>query len=307
MTNKRVPFTALMMCLLLLTSTFAVAGTPPPPPPPPSVTVADSTPNHSPITHWDQFLTGLNATIANPPVATDETTVNGPHFQWSCSNNPQFQMGVSDSSSDILASDPTLELAANDNNITVTCVVTWNVTDTKTNVVTPVTCSGSTNVTFFVKKPVQVIQLSNINHTNRANEPFPGVQSPYSQPGYYGHIQDYHLRLLDNQGQVYPKGSRREEFVQGSISEGPPPADDYMHGQPNGAAGLSSSFPGTNADFIDYIGFTSTNNLAALYGWNVTTLVIQFDQKWWCDEPTSHTTPLNTFHVQNDYQRATRN
>jgi hypothetical protein len=235
--------------------------------------------------------------------------VTGPDYQWSCSNpSPGFGVTNDDSSSTTLFSNPGNELTAGTNQVTVYCTVTYTSTDNTTGVATYISVSGSTNppVTFFVRKPTQVIQLSNINHTNGPSEPFPGTQSPYSQPGYYGHEQDYHLQLQDNQGQVYPRGGPREEFVQGTISEGPPPADSIMHGQPNGPQGASNSFLGTNADFTDYIAFTSTENLAADYGWNAVTLVIQFDQKWWCDE-SPHTTPLNTFQIRNDYQTATRN
>ncbi len=287
----------------------ALAATPPspPPPPPPTLTVTDTRAPEPPVFHWDTFSTVCDAAVANAPQSTTETTVTGPDYQWSCSNpSPGFGVTNDDSASTTLFSNPGSELTAGSNDVTVYCTATYSSTDKKTGVVTPIQVSGSTDVTFFVRKPVQVIQLSNINHTNNAGDPSPGTQSPYSQPGYYGHNQDYHLQMRDNQGQVYPKGGPREEFVQGSISEGPPPADSYMHGQPNGPQGPSSSFPGTNADFIDYIGFTSKDNLAALYGWNVVTLAIQFDQKWWCDE-SPHTTPLNTFHIQNDYQTATRN
>lgn len=289
--KKCPPLVLSTLCLLLLGGSLAVASTPPPPPPPPSVTVADSTLPEPPITHWDQFVTGLNATVANPPVPTDETTVDGPHFQWSCSNNPQFHMDVNDSPSDILTSDPALELSAGNNDITVTCVVTWNVTDTKTNVVTPVTCSGSTDVVFFVRVPRKM------QATFRRNDKLIG-------PPVWGHDTFYDMTLLDNQ--AMPKA-----YTKGTVSE----VFSNVQYNPKYAANLIArgNAPGTPSTGISASQIPPDENTCDNATWKNpppsdtgdTMLWYQFDQTWHSQERGKDLS-LNTYIIYHQQGKALR-
>lgn len=293
-------FVFVLMQIGIVAVQAATPPSPPPPPPPPSLTVTDNNAPEPPAFHWNQFNTTCSATVANAPQSTTETTVTGPHYQWSCSNpSPGFVVSNDDVASTSLLANPGSELTAGPNDVTVSCTATYSSTDKTTGVVTPIQVPGSTDVLFFVEKPVQVIQISNTNA--------PG--SPYSGPNLYGHDQAYHLQVQDNHPnpQPYTNGKAREEKVTGTIYNGPAPAStafgdystDPFGGKPAGVWDCS--------DFTDYIGCSTPQNLAALYGWNVITLQIAWDQKFWCDEPTGHNTPLNTFHIRNEYQTATRN
>ncbi len=303
MTNNRSIF-ALILCLLSLGS-FAGASTPPappPPPPPPSLTITDAGAPEPPILHWSQFGTGCNATVANAPQSTTETTVTGPDYQWSCSKpNPGFEVTNNDSSDTILSSDPG-ELTAGNNDVTVFCTATYSSTDNTTGVVTAIPVSGSTDVTFFVRTPVVVVQISNMNDPGTA---YSGP-SPYSGPNLWGHDQDYHLQVQDNQPspQPYNNGQAHEHFVQGTIYNGPDPSGSIVGLNPNGGKGEGTW---NCSDFTDYIGFSYNKNMAAVYGWNVITLVIAWDQQFSCIESGHNPKTLNTFHIKNDYQTATRN
>lgn len=306
MTNKQPLITALLMGLLSA-SNLANAGTPKPPPPPPPLTVtitdARRTDASKPelikpeptVYHWSQYGTTLSATIANPPEPTQETTVEGPHYTWECKNSGFAVLGGDEASSPFI-SDPSKELTAGENDVPVTCTVTYTVTDKDTGEVTHPSATGSIDITFFVLIPVRVIQISNINAPN----------SPYSGPNVWGHDQLYHLQIQDNQTppQPYGNGAAREAFT--NISYGPDPAHEKIGDDPNGGKGPSPFAAG--ADFTDDIGLRFKENMAADYGWNVVTLGIAYDQTFTCLEPVGHPSkPLTTFHIVNDYQTSTRN
>jgi hypothetical protein len=306
MTNKRATFLALTMCLLSLGGGLAIASTPPPPPPPPAPTVTitdnDANPVEPPVFHWNGFQTTLNTTVDNAPQSDKETTITGPDYLWSCSGPaPTFIVTNSDEATTTLLSMPNGELTAGTNVVTVSVTLTYTSTNKKTGVVTPISFPGSTDVKFFVRVPVTVKEISHKDVTN----------SPYNGPKLWGHDTLYHLQVQDNQlsPQPYTNGTVREEKVIGTIHNGPSPASTAFGGATNSTDPFGGKPAGVWScpDIYDDIGCNTPKNLAATYGWTATTLQIAWDQKFWCDEATGHTTPLNTFHIENDYQTDTRN
>lgn len=203
MSNQtRKQFSSMFVFVLMQLGIVAVQAATPPPP---TLTVTDNgaNPTEPPIIHWSQFSTNCSASVANAPQSTQETTITGPDYQWSCSNSsPGYSVTQTNASSTTLTSASGLELTAGGNTVTVYCTATYSSTDNKTGTVTPVTVSGSTDVKFFVRVPVRMQAIFTVNYKDLG-------------PPYWGHETHYAVELLDNQArpQAYTDGTVSEVFT----------------------------------------------------------------------------------------------
>lgn len=288
MTNTRSIF-VLILCLLSLGS-FAAAQTPPSP----SLTVTDqAAPHTQPTPHWSQFSTLCTVAPANAPQSTQETTISGPTYQWSCSNSTVFAVSQTNDSYTMLTSNPNTELTAGTNNVTVYCTMTYTSTDNKTGVATAIPVSGSTNppVTFFATVPVQMQATFNINYK-------------ITGPSDWGHETHYDLKLLDNEAMPKPYTSGTVSEVFSGIQYNPRYASNLIAGKIS---------PGTPSSGKSASQLTQDINFDDEQGWTNpppgdtgdTTLWYQFAQTWHSQE-MGHDKPLNAYNIYHQQGQALR-
>jgi len=244
---------------------------------------------HEALNHWEQFSTTLSASIDTAPRPGQETTLNGPTYNWVC-YDPNFQLTAPHSQSTGLQNNlpshaPTSEGSMS---IPVSCTMTYWETDSRGNTVR--TFSGITGnliVTYWSRAPKIVVQTANSRNT---------VYNGATNPPYYGHQTLYPLQVQDNQndnpdvGQRLPYGSGllHEEF---NVTQGNP--------NPNGFKGPYTAYyhkDGTGsptANIVDNIGYispTPPSNPFAIY--------TAFKHNWYCMElesPYSPAPPRNLY------------
>lgn len=229
-----------------------------------SVTVADNFPGQGPFLRWDQFSTDLTATIHNPPVSTTETTITGPTYAWSINgqnpSSPAFPAPIDSGNGNATVKSPTPSKSVcfiaggGTYDINVKCVVTYISTDNKTGQPTPIAKSGTTDVTFFVRVPVIVVETAarTIDDYNGQHVDTPNYHGPI-----WGFVSRYPLQCKDNQmpAQPYGNGLLRESFP----TQNPP---DYYPNSIDGGASvwtLNGDGTGTPTD-------TWTDSCGQLYG-----------------------------------------
>lgn len=292
MTNK--PLITALLISLLSASNLANAGTPKPPPSPPSptVTVTDQGAEEANRLHLTQFQTVLLATVDNEPVSTQETTISDLEYTWSCSDTLPGYFTTNDGSpSTNLTSASHKPLVAGNNDVKVTCTVTYNSIDNATGKTNPESFSGSTDVTFFVLIPkrVKATLLSNVKYGPPNNS-------------FWGHETTYDLYLYDNQvmPQLYGHGLLSESFSNTQLN--PAYAYNLQHTNPPA--------PGTPVP-NGATPHTTDGNRSVNEDWKNpptqdtgdTTLWYQFDQLFTCFESAPGyaknpwDTPLNRFTV----------
>lgn len=248
---------------------------------------------------WDTFSCDLEAGFDTKPTPQKEATLTSDTPTWSWSSPGSGFKLTGDLTSDHVTLESTPNPSTKDNHLTVgqnsvTVTATAHWSDDKGN---PYDSSpGSVTVTFFVREPTKVVQISRDLRVYNGD-----YNDPQSGSAAWGHQCLYHLRIVDNSGQSYVYGSGSEDLGS-TIQQGPtPPLPPNMP-----PSSVQSVWDVGSEINPDNIAFVVGKDLGKEYGWTAHTLVVQFNQHWSCVEPLD-TTPLNTHQITNQYQDCARN
>lgn len=229
------------------------------------------------VSRFEQFSTRLQARVPNEPKTSSEVTVVGVAYKWSGGGEGLRLTSTTGESSGLDSGFPPSYTGNGQKSVTVRCTVTYTLTDKDGTALNPITVSGSADVKFFVRVPVEARNIS--------ADPMFGTVLPWAGRS-LGHEVTYDFMCMDNQRT--PAG-----YGLGKISEtfdGYSPNPAYTN-----ALKAYPGAPGPPKTTVDTKYTWTDRNRWDIYGWDIEqpgseaiATAADFDNKWFSFVQTFH-------------------